>query len=352
MDMHIHTDCRYYEGDRPCRPHKDFGVHCEGCPHYDAAGERILIIKLGAVGDVIRTTPILRKLKETYPNSTIHWLTHTPEVLPSLVDRSHAFTLSDVEILKATPFDILLNVDKDREACALANAIHAGTKRGFILADGHCAPADDGAEHKWMTGLFDDENMRNTKSYPQEIFEMCGFAYSEEEYVLDVQEHAEWDIPEGKKIIGLNTGCGERWTTRLWPEAHWIALAKLLKKEGYGVLFLGGKNEDEKNKRMAGLLGVRYPGHFPLPLFIDLVDQCDLIVTAVTMALHIALGLGKKVLLFNNVFNPREFELFGRGRIVEPPKDCKGCYKNKCEQPCMELIQPEDGFSSIQNLLR
>ncbi|MFH1943047.1 MAG: glycosyltransferase family 9 protein [bacterium] len=350
--MHIQTDCRHFQGDRPCRPHKDFGVHCAGCPHYDAVGERILIIKLGAVGDVIRTTPILRKLKETFPSSYIHWLTHTPEVLPALVDRTHIFGLQDVEILKATQFDILFNLDKDREACALANAIHAKTKHGFLLAEGHCAPADDTAKQKWITGLFDDENMRNAKSYPQEIFEMCGFAYNGEEYVLDVQEHAQWDLPEGKKIIGLNTGCGERWSSRLWPEAHWVRLAKLLKKEGYGVLFLGGEKEDGKNERMAQISGVRYPGHFRLPLFMDLVDGCDLIVTAVTMALHIALGLKKKVVLLNNVFNPREFEFFERGRIVEPPKDCKGCYKNVCEQPCMELIQPEDVFSNIQILLR
>jgi len=28
-------------------------------------------------------------------------------------------------------------------------------------------------------------NKANTKSYPQEIFEMCGFAFSGEQYILD-----------------------------------------------------------------------------------------------------------------------------------------------------------------------
>jgi len=35
----------------------------------------ILIIKLAAMGDVLRTTPIIDALKEKYPNSRISWIT-------------------------------------------------------------------------------------------------------------------------------------------------------------------------------------------------------------------------------------------------------------------------------------
>ena len=39
-------------------------------------GFKILIIKLGALGDVIRTTSILKGLKEKYPNCKIDWVTY------------------------------------------------------------------------------------------------------------------------------------------------------------------------------------------------------------------------------------------------------------------------------------
>ena len=58
MPMKIHTDCRHFRGDMPCVFHKKTGVHCEGCADYDPLKERILIIKLGAIGDVIRSTPL------------------------------------------------------------------------------------------------------------------------------------------------------------------------------------------------------------------------------------------------------------------------------------------------------
>jgi ADP-heptose:LPS heptosyltransferase len=346
--MLIHTDCRHYRGDVPCKPHKDHGVHCRGCSYFDPVGKKILIIKLGAVGDVVRTTSVLRKLREVHPYASIHWLTHTPEVIPSVVDRVFRFIPEHLEILKSTSYDFLLNLDKDREACALANRIRAGKKRGFRLVDGNCGPADKNSKSKWLTGLFDDLNKSNTRSYPQEIFEMCGFEFKGEEYVVEVHKTRNWKLPKGKAVIGLNTGCGKRWTTRLWPDRHWIRLAKMLKKSGYTVVFLGGEQENAKNIKFAQFTKTRYLGHFSLPVFIDLLNQCDVVVTAVTLALHLAIGLKKKVVLFNTIFNRNEFEMYGRGVILEPSKPCLCCFKNECQEPCMELIRPEKVFESVE----
>ncbi len=343
--MLIHSNCRHFRGDIPCRPHKEKGVHCSDCADYAPMKERILIIKLGAAGDVIRTTPLIHRIDKEFPDAELHWLTHSPEIVPSRVDRIFRFKPEDIEIIKSTEYDILYNLDKDGEACALASSVHAAVKKGFTLKNGRCAPIDIGAKDKWLTGLFDDVNLMNQKSYPQEIFEICGFNFQGEEYILEVKTLRDWNIG------GIVTGCGSRWTTRFWPDDHWIKLAKLLKEEGYQVLFLGGEQEHEKNKMLSKQSGALYPGHFDLPEFIDLINQCTLVVTAVTMALHIALGLKKKVVLFNNIFNDREFELYGRGIILQPPRECTGCYRTVCGDPCMELIEPEKVKDIIKELL-
>ncbi|MCX5886603.1 MAG: glycosyltransferase family 9 protein, partial [Proteobacteria bacterium] len=125
MTIEIKKDCRFFKGDIPCKPHKRHGVHCtdpdgKSCVHYDPMEKRILIIKLGAIGDVIRTTPVLRKLKEVYPSSEIWWLTHTPEILPaSFIDRPVRFDPASLLVVESTPFDIVYNLDKDSEACAV-----------------------------------------------------------------------------------------------------------------------------------------------------------------------------------------------------------------------------------------
>ena len=81
--MDVKTDCRYYKGYIPCKPHKKEGVHCDNCKYYDPIKQRFLIIKLAAIGDVIRTTPLLHKLKKEFPNAEINWLTYSPAILPS-----------------------------------------------------------------------------------------------------------------------------------------------------------------------------------------------------------------------------------------------------------------------------
>jgi heptosyltransferase-2 len=327
------------------------------CQHYDPINKHILIIKLGAIGDVIRTTPLLHKLKATHPSAKIWWLTFTPEILPSIVDEPLGFSLKNIVSLRSLHFDLLYNLDKDREACALAEQISATTKKGFRLKDGLISPIDAAAETKYLTGVFDDLSQANTRSYPQEIFEICGFSFGGERYVLDRPEKPSrvWKINERKGVVGLNTGCGGRWTSRLWDDKNWISLARTLKKKGYEVVLLGGEQEHTKNQKLASATKAKYFGHFPLQQFIELVDQCDLVVTGVTMAMHITIGLGKKIVLFNNIFNKHEFELYGLGTIVEPDKPCRCYYQPSCtnaQYRCMEHVPVKSVVDACERLLR
>jgi heptosyltransferase-2 len=209
------------------------------------------------------------------------------------------------------------------------------------------------ARAKFLTGLFDDVNQACTLSYPQEIFAICGYEFRGEPYVLDRPDPApEFDLPAGRATIGLNTGCGGRWTSRLWPERYWAELAGSLRKAGYAVVLLGGSREDAKNRRLAAATGACYPGHFDLKTFIGLMDRCDVVVSAVTMAMHIALGLGKKLVLFNNIFNPHEFELYGRGRILAPRQECTCFFQPRCRNDsfCMETLEPQAALAAVDDL--
>ena len=351
--MIIKTDCRFFRGEVPCKPHKQEGVHCESCPHYDAIDRNILIIKLGAIGDVIRTTPLLHRLKKEYPHAKIWWLTRTPDILPAEVDMRLPFALESILALTETPFAIAMNLDKDREACALMNKIQAKKKIGYDLLNGICHPLDVPALRKFETGLFDDVNKANTKSYLEEIFEIAGYRFEGERYLLPFSDWNDkrWKFAKGKKVVGLNTGCGGRWTSRLWPEPYWVKLTVDLKKLGYDVVLLGGEQEHEKNVRLAKKTKAKYFGHYPLNGFINLVNHCDLVVTAVSMAMHLTIGLNKKIVLFNNIFNKHEFELYGLGEIVEPDFECTCYFSPTCPNNCMQYLKSERVVETVQRLL-
>jgi heptosyltransferase-2 len=35
------------------------------------------------------------------------------------------------------------------------------------------------------------------------------------------------ELANGKKIVGLNTGCGKRWVTRMWETENWVQLIQM-----------------------------------------------------------------------------------------------------------------------------
>lgn len=353
--MIFKADCRFFKGHIPCKPHKENGYHCEDCPVYEPVSKRILIIKLGAIGDVIRTTPLVVKYKNLYPGCKITWLTWTPDILPSSqVDEILKWDYNAILYAQQAKWDIAINLDKEKEAGALLNMVNAKEKFGFVLKDNEIQPYNDLALHKFSTGLFDDVSKANTKSYLQEIFEICGFNHQGEPYLMDTHQEKgyRWNLPTGKKIIGMNTGCGGRWTTRLWSIDKWVELVKLVQQNNPDatVLLLGGEAEHQRNTEIQQRSGALYLGYFSLNEFINLVNQCELVVTQVTMGMHITLALGKKIVLMNNIFNPHEFDLFGKGEIVSPDKTCKCFYRGSCVDgiSCMEQLSAEKVHQAIQ----
>jgi heptosyltransferase-2 len=346
--LSLEPECHHFRGDLPCRYHKAEGARCR-CAHYRPRSRRVLLIKLGALGDVIRTTPLLRRLKADDPDCEVTWVTRTPALLPALVDVPLPLDVGTALRLQADRFDAVWNLDKDPEACALAMLVPAAEKRGFGWHRGRCVPLDEAAWPKYLTGLDDPLNRANPRSYPAEIFGMVGLEFRGERYVLDRPAPGP-PLPElPRPVVGLNTGCGARWPSRLWPEAHWTGLASALRAEGFTVLLLGGSDEDGRNRQIAARTGATYWGTFPIADFIHVVDRCDLVVTGVTMALHVALGLEKRVVLLNNIFNPREFELYGLGEIVEPPAPCACYFAPTCRAavPCLATLGPEAVLAAV-----
>lgn len=354
MPVAFDPTCLHFRGDVPCKPHKAHGVHCADCTHRVERTGRILIIKLGATGDVIRTTPLLRALVEQYPQHQIWWITQTVDVLPQAVHKRLPFDAASMMVVQATAFDIAINLDKDPPACALMHHVQATTKYGFTWHNGTPAPIDANATPKFVTGLFDDANKANTLSYPQEIFAICDIPWQGQEYLIDTPTTTPLAIAaDAGTVVGLNTGCGDRWLAREWPIASWMELIQRIHDAGMQAVLLGGPAEHSRNQEIARHTGAIYQGVHPYKAFFAIVQQCDVVVTTVTMALHAAIGLRKPVVLFNNIFNRNEFELYGRGELIEPPRPCECFFQHACTSTlgsCMNDITSAQVFAAIQRV--
>jgi heptosyltransferase-2 len=183
--------------------------------------------------------------------------------------------------------------------------------------------------------------------------------FNNEPYLLEINpEYAnKWlvlkNASDGKPVIGLNTGCGKRWTTRLWPNDYWIKLIKDLQHNNFYPVLLGGEAEDENNRFLSAQTNAYYPGHYSLQEFIALTSNCDLVVTQVSMMMHIVTALQIPLVLINNIFNKHEFYLYNNGVIVEPTTGCDCYYGNTCkrDKSCMHDISVETIKENIIRLI-
>ena len=348
----LKTDCYHYRGDLPCGPHRRAGKTCS-CDEYLPVKGRGVIIKLGAAGDVIRTTPLLRALDPVATGTKVLWVTHSPELMPVEACEAVKPTAAVMARIASMEWDFCWNLDKDIEACAIASQVRAKEYAGYSLRNGVPYPVDGRAWHKFATGLDNPYSKANTLSYVQEIFDIVGLPYKQEQDWLrepaEASKHVAEEILPGNGWVGLNTGAGWRWPTRIWPEKNWVGLIAKLKAAGLKPVILGGPEEIALNDRLAQQTGCLWPGVKSLDVFYAMVARCDALVTSVTQAMHLAIAARVPLVLFNNIFNQAEFELYGRGQIVGPQTRCDCFYDAVCKtgRNCVREITVEMAASAV-----
>jgi ADP-heptose:LPS heptosyltransferase len=365
--MILKTDCKHFPGNRPCTPSKTEGKKCDDCNYYEPVDFKILIIKLDATGDVLRTISILPALKREYPKSHITWITkrNAKELFANnhLVDELFFFEDNDtVARLMVEKFNLLIHPDASAVSGSLASIANAEIKKGYLLdAKGKVIPVNDDAVEWLEMGAFDDLKKKNTKTYQEIIHNISGLKYQKDEIQIHLNQreidfknefYTKHNLKRFKYLVGLNTGAGTRWQYKQWHLEGYIELIeKLSTNKEIGLLLYGGPDEIERSK----ILKNKFPNLIDtgtsnsLRQFFSLLDICDVLVTSDTMALHAATGLKKRIVCLFGPTSHTEIEDYGRIEKVIPDLDCLVCYKPLCdfEVTCMGLITSEMVYEKV-----
>ncbi len=370
--MRIRYNCRFFKQDQPCIYHKQSGIRCVNCDKFSPVKEKILIIKLDSMGDVLRTTSLLPGLKHKYPYAYISWLTNKSS-FPLLknnpyIDRLLIYEDSALLSVLTEHFDIVINPSNDKPSCALASLSSGSCKLGFIL-DGHSRikPLGKAAKYYFNMAIDDSLKKNNILTYQQIIYDMVNLEFRGQNPVLKLDSHdldyaasffKEHNIGCNKPVIGLNTGSGSRWKKKKWPVDSNIKLARLLKDnfKSMGIL-LGGPEEIIRNKAiLSQSQDYLIDGGCNLSVgkFAALINSVDILVTTDTLALHIACALNKKVVCLFGPTSAAEIELYNNGiKLFASGLKCLCCYKHDCSivPDCMELISPEQVVQAVKKLV-
>lgn len=365
--MFIKYNCRFFKGNIPCQYHKNQDMTCSSCLYYSPKLKKILIIKLLAIGDVLRTTFILDTLKNKFKDSYIVWLTHT-QAKPLLVNNPFIDELIENNVdtmnrLRVEKFDVVFNPSNDKESAILATLVRARKKFGFIYNEnGYIEPIGKMARYYLEIGINDNLKRQNKLTYQKIVSEMLGIKdcnsrpiirLTDEELTFANKFKEKYQL-NNHLVIGLNTGAGKRWQLKKWPIEKTVELARRISGELKAkVILFGGPEEQERNREIIEKckdVFIDSGCNNSLREFAKLISLVDILVTSDTLALHIAVALDKYVIGLFGPTSYSEVELYGKGIKIYPKgMDCLSCYKNTCsiKPNCMDKINVDDVFSAI-----
>ena len=317
----------------------------------------VLIIKLGAIGDVIRTTAILPGLREKYKNCRIDWVTKKEsfDVLKNNKIINDVYLIdNDSNKLKHKKYDLVISLDDDFEACRLAAKIDSKKIAGAYLPNNKKTYTNDsalwfdmGLISKFGKKKADELKAKNKKTYQQIMYAILGLKYKKQEPILILNKKEldfgrkfaqKYNINKTDLVVGVNTGAGGRWEDKKLSIDRTAELIDKLNKQikNAKLILFGGPEEKERNEKIKKIIKTSIIDagcDNSLMEFSALVDLCNVLVTSDSLALHIGVALKKKVVAFFCPTPSAEIELYGRGIKIIPKVGCLACYKPKCEIP-------------------
>lgn len=369
----IRNNCRFFDGSKPCIMNKKYGFACSDCDSYSKYNKRILIIKLDAIGDVLRTTCILVKIKEQFPFSFIAWITkpESIELLSSNPNIDRVIDYNDAGLLARLhieEWDYVYSLDNAHSSAALASFTKAKIKKGFLLSKHGIITPTNTAALKWLTmAVFDRAKKENLKSYQEIMYGICGFASPISKPNLTIaQSIIQWvdklfcdflpGIEDKPIIIGVNTGSGSRWSKKMLDEENIIKVIRELLEDNseYYIILLGGPDEREKNNNIAKMVKservINIGCNYSILQFSAIIKKCNVILTGDTLALHIASALDVPVAaLFGPTSSNEIYDYDGLILKMRTQIECLGCY-NDCNKSdnCMNLFSINQIIENIK----
>ena len=315
---------------------------------------KIIIIKLGALGDVINTFPLVTALRH-HLNAEIHWLvaplSHELVKNHAFVDKAILFdksrgikgVIEAVKELRKTRYDIAMDLQRILKSGLFCMAAKSKRRIGFNRQ--RC---------KELSWLFPFERIAKSNPHAHMLTQYLEFVVH-----LNIPPgHVSWKIPRSscpdlnlpkEKFLVLNIGATK--PANRWDNHCFAILAEKIKKDFDLLPVLTGGPEDMENaeqiKELSRTTILDLTGRTTIPELVEVLACAACVVSCDTGPMHLACALGTRLVALFGPSNPNRTGPF-KGTIIQKLQPCTPCNKKKCKTPlCMEAITPEDVMEGI-----
>jgi ADP-heptose:LPS heptosyltransferase len=361
----INYSCRNYRSSKPCKYNKLYGSECPTCGYVSEFKTRVLIVKLDALGDVLRTGSFVPIIAARHQSPFIAWLTR-PEAVQIVsmmqgVDEVIPLSVDGLPRISTGGWDYVYSLSNDLTSASLATmAAPAHPPIGYSLQGGILKPSNAAAERWLRMASFDRLKRENTQSYQKIMLDIIGAEGSvappilnaDEDMVMRAAANVSALFPGSKRPrVAVNIGSGDRWPKKMLDAEQIANYAKAAGAQlDVDVLLVGGSAEVSKAERIlsicAGEPSVRAAiTTHSVPEFVAVLKQANALLCGDTLALHIAAAIGLPSVCVVGPTSSAELADFD-GLIVKTSVsglDCLGCYADcKKIDNCMSLFDFDD----------
>ena len=341
---------------------------------------RLLVVRLGAMGDILHALPAVTALRQAHPGWAIDWVVDprwSPLLsAPGCAERGPAKPVVDCIHLAPTK-------DWRRSPCSLKTFAAVKTLRGSLRAVEYDAVIDlQGAVRSAVIGRLAGCRRLIGEAEPRERPARWLFT---ERVVTHGAHVIEQDVELASAVAGdaleaatpclpfdpaaeawcdqmlastapqpialINPGAG--WGAKCWPAERYAVVAQGLVERGFRVLVNAGPGEEPLAETIAkGSGGAATPLIASLDHLIALTRRIALCIAGDTGPLHLACALGRPVVGIYGPTDPSRNGPFGtRYKVLRSPQSRRDHTRRAEPEAGLLTIQPDDVLHAAGELL-
>ena len=336
---------------------------------------KILIVRLGALGDIVHTLPAQQQIHRRFPKTEIHWLVepHYLSLLGTVPGITRLWAADTkkwrrqpssirsvvplIMSLRSEKFDLVLDFQRLIKSAFLARL--SGSKRVVGFTREQCREPDAA---RFYTETIQREGQPHCHAIENNL-DLVRFLGCGEKTVgrvslqvpIEAKQYidTQLDKNDAEHPVLVNPGAG--WTTKLWGASNYAQLAHQIRLQlDRAVVFTYGPGEEGLIDAIRRASEPEAIVSFPTDLlqFAALCQRAQLMISGDTGPLHLAVALGTPTVSIlgpspvwrNASFNPED-------STVKRYLFCSDCNKRKCEEFICMNIPVSEVFESVKRRL-
>jgi predicted lipopolysaccharide heptosyltransferase III len=337
---------------------------------------RILLTRMKYIGDVVLTTPIIRSVRNAYPDAYIAYLgernavtllehnPHLDEIIP--FDFSRPTILEQPQVilqLRQRKFDLTVDLFNNPRSALLTRLSGAGTRVG--------AYSRSVRGKAYTVQVKDDGKPKTAIQFHNQFIEAVGIVpvSSKTEIFLtdDEMKAAHTVLRQYRREPNTPIICihpGATWPAKKWlPERFGELADMLVSKLGVHVILLSGPNDGEAVNAVVkhSDSDIKILHNLPLRELAAIISVCEVFVGNDAGPMHIAAAVGTPTVgLFGSGEENIWFPYSARDGHAALRKDvqCHPCHLDFCNREadgymeCMKRLETEEVFDAVAKSLQ